>query len=231
LLTYFSINITNKCNKACSYCVNIDYINKKEYPDIINFNDLRNWLEIEIKEGDIVELAGTGEPTLCKWLPDLLNYLENKKSWTILRTNGLGLGEWRLSFKRLLVILSKHDSSVNYIKEKCKFLSKNDLILSVTDNLSEKRNIAKVLNGDLARHCSHNITKAFFITPDGKVRYMPCMTADQGTVWDYKPEEVTCINFGQCPFILGAYNFIEYLKAPFELSNGYNHTQVQSFTQ
>jgi len=57
--TYYSINVTNRCNKACSYCVNVDYINNKEYPDIMNFDDLKSWLETEIKEGDIVEIAGT----------------------------------------------------------------------------------------------------------------------------------------------------------------------------
>jgi len=221
-MTYFSLNITNKCNKACPYCVNIDYINKTEYPDIMNFNDLRNWLEKEIGEDDIVEMAGTGEPTLCEWLPNLLQYLEDKKAWTMLRTNGFKLGEWRKKLARTLVILSKHDSGDDYISDKCKYLLPHDLIL-IIDKIVEKGNVNNPLSGTLAKHNSHIISKAFFITPDGRVRFMPCDQQDMGTVWDYHPREFICFNFSHCPFMLGAYNFIEYLKSPFDLPDGYNH--------
>lgn len=230
-MTYLSLNITNRCNKACPYCINADYINKVEYPDIMNFEDLKNWLEVELKEDDIVELAGTGEPTLCEWLPDLLNYLEEKRAWTMLRSNGFGLREWRLPLQRLLVILSKHNSGDDYVRDKCKYLLPNDLILSSGGDMWEKGKIGKLPDNPINRHKIHNINKAFFVTPDGKVRYMPCMTSDQGTVWDYRPEEIFCINFSQCVFALGAYNFIEYLKDPFELPVGLNHARVQSFTQ
>jgi molybdenum cofactor biosynthesis enzyme MoaA len=115
MITYYSINITNKCNKACPYCVNKDYVNKAEYPDIMGFADLRNWLEKEIRENDIVEIAGTGEPTLCNWLPELLDYLKQKKTRVILKTNGFNLGEWRLPLDNLLVIMAKHDSSDDFI--------------------------------------------------------------------------------------------------------------------
>jgi len=224
--TYFSLNVTNRCNKACAYCVNADYINNAEYPDLMNFDDLSNWLEKEIHDDDIVEIAGTGEPTLCGWLPDLLRYLEQKKAWVMLRTNGFKLGEWRLALGRLLVILSKHDSGDDYVTDKCKYLLPNDLILSRIENELEKGEVGKPLADALSLHGTHNISRAFFVTPDGKVRFMPCQPHEQGTVWDYKPERWTCVGFGSCVFVLGAYNFIEYLKSPFDLPSGHSHVQV-----
>jgi len=230
-MTYFSLHITNKCNKACPYCVNRDYINKPEYPDTMEFNDLRTWLEKEIHEDDIVEIPGTGEPTLCEWLPELLRYLEQKKAWVMLRTNGFKLGKWRLELNNLLVILAKHDSSDDYIKDKCEYLLPSDLIcLFVTEqNMQGKDEVASKFNKSLlCPHEAHSIDRSFFVTPDGKIRFMSCVTLDMGTVWDYKPEPWHCLDFSKCPFALGAYNFIEYLKSPFELPEEYDHVQAKN---
>jgi len=232
-MIYFSFNITNKCNKACPYCVNIDYINKLEYPDLMNFEDFKNWLEKEIKENDIVEIAGTGEPTLCEWLPELLFYLEEKKAWVMLRTNGFKLGKWRLGLSNLLVILSKHDNSDAYISDKRKYLLPYDLIsLFITDKNKQGKNDAAIkFNKSLLCPSEfHNIDRAFFVTPDGKIRYMPCVKDDMGTVWDYKPEIWHCLDFSKCSFALGAHNFIEYLKAPFELLEEFDHVQAWRIT-
>jgi len=197
--------------------VNIDYVNKKEYPDVMNFIDLRNWLEKEIAENDIVEIAGTGEPTLCDWLPDLLRYLEQKKAWTILRTNGFKLDGWRMNLSKILVILAKHDSDDEYISYKCKYLTLHDIILM---NIEETKQGSNDVASKLIRwlpHRIHDVERAFFVTPDGKVRFMPCNQHEQGTVWDHKPGKWTCTTFDKCSFVLNAYNFIEYLKEPFEL--------------
>jgi hypothetical protein len=72
----------------------------------------------------------------------------------------------------------------------------------------------------------HKIKRAFFLSPDGKIRFMPCQIIDIGTVWDYKPEGWDCFDLGICPFLVNAWNFIEYLKAPFDLPYGCNHVQV-----
>jgi organic radical activating enzyme len=231
---YFSINVTNKCNKACDYCVNIDYVNKKEYPDIIDFANLRGWLENEINEDDIVEIAGTGEPTLCEWLPDLMSYLDGKRAWAILRTNGFRLGEWRKVLGRLLVVMSRHGSGDDYVKEKCKFLMPHDLIMDrmEEETVQGKSNHAsRFKNDELSPHKTHDIKWAFFVTPDGKVRFMPCQPHSMGTVWDYKAENWTCATFSICPFVLGAYNLVEYLKAPFEITDGYCHARASKFQQ
>lgn len=230
MVAYFSINVTNKCNKACPYCVNKDYVNKIEYPDIIKFDDLKNWLEKEIKEDDIVEIAGTGEPTLCEWLPNLLQYLEAKKAWAILKTNGLKLGEWRRTLERLLVVLAKHDSSDEYILEQCKYLLPNDIICTVIakeamqNDTEVSSKILKLFSNDM-----HNIQRVFFITPDGKIRFMPCNNYVLGTVWDCRGGTYSCVDIHKCPFLVNAYNFIEYLKAPFDLPDGYNHVQVRKY--
>jgi len=229
--TYHSINVTNKCNKACSYCINKPYINKKEYPDIMKFEDLRNWLENEIAENDIVEIAGTGEPTLCEWLPDLLSYLNERKAWVLLRTNGFKLDEWRLNLSNTLVVLSKHDSEDYYITDKCKYLLPNDLILlgNSEEQMQGENDKASKTNNILFTNKTHDIERAFFVTPDGKVRYMPCMDFDMGNVWDYKYEKLICIGFSQCPFALGAFNFIEYLRNPFELPSECGHVSMEKW--
>jgi len=229
--TYYSINVTNKCNKACSYCINRDYINNNEYPDVMGFGDLREWLELELKENDIAEIAGTGEPTLCEWLPDLLDYLERKDALIILRTNGVRLGSWRAAFRNLLVIFSRHDSSDDYVADRCGFLLPHDLILAVdTANAVGKNKTSEIVQLPCGKQ-SHDIERAFIVSPDGKVRFMPCQQRDMGTVWDYKPEGWTCTGFSRCPFVLNAYNFTEYLKSPCALPDGFNYVQAQSFTQ
>jgi len=182
---------------------------------------------------DIAEIAGTGEPTLCEWLPDLLQYLEAQKAWVVLRTNGCGLGYWRKPLDRLLVVLSKHDSSDEYIIRKCEYLLRHDLIMKdALENFQDKSHIASNFKTDaLSPYSWHDVERAFFITPDGKVRFMPCVSHDLGTVWNYKPEAWICTNFARCHFALGAYNLIEYLKAPFDLPAGYTHVQVGSYHQ
>jgi len=212
--------------------VNIDYINKPaEYPDIMKFNDLKNWLDKEIKEDDMVEIAGTGEPTLCEWLPDLLCYLDAKKAGTILRTNGFKLGGWRKTFDRLLVIIAKHDSSNEYMTDRLKYLMPNDIVLTGIDAAKqEAHDIASKTLGWLPRK-RHNLDRAFFVTPDGKIRFMPCVKDDMGTVWDCKTRKWSCVDFYGCPFILNAYNFIEYLKSPFDLPDGYNHVDAGKWKQ
>jgi len=206
--------------------VNIDYVNKKEYPDLMDFADLRNWLEKEIAENDIVEIAGTGEPTLCDWLPDLLRYLEQKKAWTVLRTNGFKLDGWRMNLSKVLVILAKHDSINEYMLDKCQYLTTHDLILT---SIEETRQVSNDVASKLIRWLPcriHDVERAFFVTPDGKVRFMPCLPHEQGTVWDYKPQRWNCITFDKCSFVLNAYNLIEYLKTPFELPSECNYERV-----
>jgi len=230
MITYYSINVTNKCNKACLYCVNKSYVNKNEYLDIIKFEDLKNWLEKEIKVDDIVEIAGTGEPTLCAWLPNLLEYLEQKKTWVILKTNGFKLDKWRLTFDNVLVILTKHDSTDDYLLDKCKYLLPIDIICTaITEEALQKDTEPSSKIVIFFKNKVHEINKAFCVSPDGKVRFLPCIVQDMGTVWDYKPEGWNCISLKECPFLVNAWNFIEYLKNPFDLPNECNHVQVKNF--
>jgi len=209
--------------------VNKAYVNKSEYPDSMNFDDLHSWLDKEIEEGDIVEIAGTGEPTLCEWLPDLLRYLDGKKAWVILRTNGFGLGEWRLSLGNALVILAKHDSDDSYVLDRCRYLLPDDIVFeAVTEEEMQAENKKASKLVEFFPQRGHNIMRSFFVTPDGKIRFMSCVDEDMGTVWDYKRgRKWTCMDLAQCPFLQNAYNFIDYLKKPFDLPAGYNHTQVK----
>jgi len=195
----------------------------------MKFKNLKNWLEKEIKEGDIVEMAGTGEPTLCEWLPELLLYLSQKKAWAILKTNGFKLGRWRLHLENLLVVLAKHDSGDEYMLEKCKYLLPNDIVCTAIDEGTRQNNdevaskTLKFFPGE-----THDIQRVFFITPDGKVRFMPCNANGMGTVWDCDSSTFGCVSLHECPFLVNAWNFIEYLKAPFDLPDWCNHAQVKN---
>jgi len=229
MTTYYSLNVTNRCNKACPYCVNKPYVNKREYPDIMDFESLKNWLEYEIKENDIVEIAGTGEPTLCHWLPELLRYLDSKKTWTILRTNGFGLGAWRLALGRVLAIMARHDSGDDYVRDRLQWLLPNDIVLdAITEETMQDESALATRVATFFQNKGHSAKRAFCISPDGKIRFMPCENKDMGTVWDYKPEGWDCTSFEQCPFLVNAWNFAEYLKQPFDLPQGCGHVQAKN---
>jgi len=216
-LIYVSLNVTNACNKACDYCINKEYINNPKYPDIMGFEDLRKWLD-ELDDV-IVEIPGTGEPTLCKWLPDLLEYMHGRGIYSVLRTNGFRLGEWRLKYDKLLVIVSRHDSSNEYINEKLKYLKGTDIIINgINEDKRQKAVHSNFENDELSPHSSHGITTAYFVTPDGKIRFMPCSPLEYGTVWSHGDDSFLCPT-DKCPFMLGIWNMIEYLKNPFEFNS------------
>jgi len=214
-MTYVSLNITNRCNKACSYCINKDYINNEKYPDIMKWEDLRKWLDT-LPDETIIEIPGTGEPTCCEWLPDLLDYLDKRNILSVLRTNGFGIGEWRRKFKKCLVILSRHDSSEEYVSEKRKHLLDLDIVIGkIKEDKIQKNVHSEFVNDELSPHISHGITSTYFITPDGKIRFMPCKPFENGTVWNPGNDDAHCLMEVICPFLLGIWNMIEYLKKPF----------------
>jgi organic radical activating enzyme len=213
-MTYFLIDITNKCNKSCDYCAVKPWLNKPhEFPDKVNASDLMNWLDDKLDKGDVVKLTG-GEPTLFPELQNLLGFLKVSRVKVILETNGLHLGEWRKDYGNMIVVLSKHDSSEDYMNERKKHLLPQDLVLDgVPEHIKQKDGeiAPHFVNDEISPLNSHPFDKAFFVTNDGKVKFMPCSEDDgMGTVWDYKPVNFYCCP--KCSYMLGAWNLANRLK-------------------
>lgn len=185
--------------------------NNPDFPDKITAEDLIVFLEKESQLDDVVELTG-GEPTMFPGLAMLLAWLRERRVTVILRTNGLCLGNWRHNYDNLVVVLARHDSDENYMNERKQYLLPYDLVLDgIPDNIKQKeQNKPIFVNDDASPLSSYPFKKAFFIVPDGKVKFMPCCKEDLGTIWDYKPRAYHCCE--ECPYMLGAWNLAERRK-------------------
>ncbi len=204
-MTYFLLSITNTCNKACPYCVVKPWLNNPDYPDKATARDFLKFLEKEMQEGDVVEITG-GEPTLFKGLAYMLCWLKNHKARAILRTNGIGLADWRKNYDNMIVVLAKHDSTEEYWENRKKCLMPHDLALDgIPEHIKQKEAGKPVFVNDKASPLkTHPFKRMFHITNDGKVRFMSCCKNDMGTIWNYKPRKYHCCQ--ECPFALGAWN-------------------------
>jgi len=206
-MTYFLLSLTNKCNKHCGYCVVKRWRNNPDFPDKAAAEDFISFLEKEFERGDAVELTG-GEPTLFPGLETLLDWLREHGARAILRTNGLHLGEWRKNYGNLIVVLAKHNSGEDYMSERKKHLLPCDHVMeSIPENIRQEEDYKPVfVNDESSPLASQRFGKAFFITNDGKIRFMPCCEEDMGTVWDCKIRNYHCCDV--CPYMLGAWNLI-----------------------
>jgi len=204
-MNYFLISLTNKCNKACDYCVVEQWRNNPDFPDKITVRDLIAFLKNELQAGDVVELTG-GEPTLVHDFELLLDWLNEHRAKVILRTNGLNLGEGRKSYDNIIVVLARHDSSEGYIAERKKYLLPCDLVLDgIPENIKQKDPLKPVfVNDDASPLKDYPFEEMRFITNDGKVKFAPCCNDDMGTVWDYRPRNYHCCR--ECPYMLGTWN-------------------------
>jgi len=210
-MTYYLISLTNKCNKACSYCVVKPWLNNPEFPDKITAKDVIGFLENKMQIGDVVELTG-GEPTLFPNLFDLLNWLKEHGAKVILRTNGLLLDYWRVNYLNMIVVFSQHDSSENYIAERKKCLLPHDRFIDkLPENKMQKEANKPIFINDAENPLtSHPFTCALFITADGNVRFMPCSEESMGTIWNYKSQNWHCC--ANCSYMLGAWNLANQIK-------------------
>jgi organic radical activating enzyme len=184
----------------------------REFPDKVNAGDLINWLNDKLNKDDVVKVTG-GEPTMFPELLNLLDFLKAYKAKVILETNGINLGEWRRQYDNLVVVLARHDSGEDYMDERRKHLLPQDLIIEgIPEHIRQKEGEAAphFVNDDVSPLSSHPFKKAFFVTNDGKVRFMPCCKEDMGTVWDYKPVNYHCCQ--ECPYMLGAWNLANRLS-------------------
>ncbi len=80
--------LTYQCNNDCTHCYNA---RSRQFPSLPK----QDWFKIidKIWELSIPHIVFTGgEPTLCDYLPDLIQYAENKGIITGINTNGRKLG-------------------------------------------------------------------------------------------------------------------------------------------
>jgi len=204
-MTYFLLSITNTCNKSCDYCVVRPWLNNPEYPDKITAADIMDFLEKEMRPGDIVELTG-GEPTLFPDLLLLLEWLKERNAKVIMRTNGFRLDSWRKEFPNMVVALTRHNNDSAYMEERKRHLLPWDRIIDkIPDDEMQKEQDRPVFKKSKDNPLTaHPFKRMFFITNDGKIRFMSCCKEDMSTVWDYKPREYCCCP--DCPFALLAWN-------------------------
>jgi len=210
-MTYFLLSITNTCNKSCDYCVVKPWLNNPEYPDKATKEDFIAFLEKEMQSGDVVELTG-GEPTMFPGFIELLDWLKEHEAKVILRTNGVLLSEWRKNYPNMIVVLARHDSDDAYMEERKKCLLPQDIVWDIVpEHLKQKEQDKPIfVNDEMSPIKKHPFKKMFFITNDGKVRFMSCCKEDMGTIWNYKPRKYHCCP--ECPFALGAWNFAARIK-------------------
>lgn len=81
------IALTYQCNNDCTHCYNA---RSREFPSLSK----NQWFKVidNIWELSIPHIVFTGgEPTLCEYLPDLIQYAENKGIITGINTNGRNL--------------------------------------------------------------------------------------------------------------------------------------------
>jgi len=213
-MTYFLLSITNRCGKSCSYCVVKTWLNNPEYPDKATAQDFMDFLAQAMQSGDTVEITGGG-PTLFPDLLLLLDFLKRSNAKAILRTNGAMLGEWRKDYPNMIVVLAKHDSSDNYMASRKDCLLPHDLILDgIPDVIKQKEKYKPVFKADeISPLARHGYNRNFFITNDGKVRFMPCSEMSAGNIVErqYAPTPVICKDHSQCPYMLGAWNLVRRL--------------------
>jgi len=213
---YFLISLTNKCNKACDYCIVKQWRNNPEFPDKVKCSDLIVFLSDKINSGDVVELTG-GEPTLFDDLTVLLDFLKEKETYVIIRTNGCKLSEWRKNYENMIVILAKHDSTAEFIeKQKEHLLAWDRIIDGIPEELKQGHSWEtpkflprKADENDREPTAEHPFGNAFFITADGRIRFMSCCNLFQGDIWDYKP--LKFLMCSKCPFMLGAWDLIRHI--------------------
>ena len=204
-MTYFLLSVTNACNKSCDYCVVKKWRNNPDFPDKITAADIMAFLEKEMRPGDVAELTG-GEPTLFPDLLLLLEWLKERGAKVIMRTNGFRLGKWRKEFPNMVVALARHDSGDEYMEERKRHLMPWDWAIDkIPDGEMQKEQDNPVFKK--SKHnplTAHPFKRMFFITNDGKIRFMSCCEEDMGTIWDFKPREYFCCP--DCPFALFAWN-------------------------
>jgi len=118
---FAGFEITNNCNLDCKYCL-IDNCNKNEYEKISSMKDFIYFLNQ--KHGlSRISITG-GEPFTCKWLFEILDFVENLKIDFRINTNGLLISENEIEKLKTYQYLNELEISFNHPTNDSFFYSK-----------------------------------------------------------------------------------------------------------
>jgi len=88
-LTTVNYHLTEACNFDCGYC----FAKYGQCKETLTRNDAFLLID-RLAEAGCKKLTFVGgEPTLCKWLPDLIGFAKRKALTTMIVTNGTGLSD------------------------------------------------------------------------------------------------------------------------------------------
>jgi MoaA/NifB/PqqE/SkfB family radical SAM enzyme len=121
--------MVNRCNLRCPYCGDaqdgtFDNAPKKEF----TLEKIKQLFETPLCRNAIyVNLAGGGEPLLCKDIVEIVQYLNSRGHLTLLTTNGILLPKFieRLTAAGLTKIsISIYPANIGFLRENLKALNK-----------------------------------------------------------------------------------------------------------
>ncbi|MDR2803308.1 MAG: radical SAM protein [Treponema sp.] len=124
-----SLSMVNRCNLRCSYCGDaqdgtFDNAPKKEF----TLEKIQQLFQTPLCKNVIyVNLAGGGEPLLCKDIVEIVEYLSSRGHLTLLTTNGLLLPKFidRLTKAGLTKIsISIYPTNIDFLRENLAALNK-----------------------------------------------------------------------------------------------------------
>jgi MoaA/NifB/PqqE/SkfB family radical SAM enzyme len=208
-LKYFLLSVTMKCNKDCSYCVVKDYLNNPEHPDKIDFGVLTTFLDNHMDDEDFAEITG-GEPTTWKHFSELLDYLEQRKCYKLVRTNGFKPIDLS-KYSRLYLYLAQHNSTDEWISDRfAKFNCKG--LISNKDNIPVMVQKSTITETKIMEREQAQFSETYFIDNEARIRFLPCNdifsgNLKEGITNNYK---FSCGN--NCPFKQGAWEMYKRIK-------------------
>jgi MoaA/NifB/PqqE/SkfB family radical SAM enzyme len=124
-----SLSMVNRCNLRCAYCGDaqdgtFDTAPKKEF----TLEKIKQLFQTPLcKNAIYVNLAGGGEPLLCKDIVEIVEYLNSRGHLTLLTTNGILLPKFieRLTKAGLTKIsISIYPDNIDFLRENLTALNK-----------------------------------------------------------------------------------------------------------
>ena len=89
-----NIELFGGCNLGCPMCPQTDNGREKEFKKSMNYNLFKKIIDEAIPKGlEYVNLGGSGEPTMSKYLVDAVDYLTRNGIKSLIYTNGQKLDD------------------------------------------------------------------------------------------------------------------------------------------
>lgn len=161
LLKQLDMELVGGCNYACVMCPHGINGREQDFKKALPYDIFTKIVDDAVNCGvEGISLHGSGEPTLCRWLPDAVQYIKNKdrKIKIMIITNGLRLTE-DLSNRLIDAELDLlRISVIGYNAEKYKKYMAHDGFDIVKRNAETYKNILVMKNAPGELHSYHTIT-------------------------------------------------------------------------